>query len=69
MDGVNSEVVGTELTIDDWLVDDTTDVGVTTLVVGLLTCGDDDTLDCIEETIVVGTDTLDDGAVLLEGDE
>ena len=68
MDGMNSEVVGTELTMDDWL-DDTTDVGVTTLVVGLLTCGDDDTLDCIEETIVVGTDTLDDGAVLLEGDE
>ena len=27
------------------------------------------TLDSIDETIVVGTDTLDDGAVLLEGDE
>ena len=27
------------------------------------------TLVSIEETIVVGTDTLDDGAVLLEGDE
>ena len=69
MDGVNSEVVGTELTMDDWLVDDTTDVGVTTLVVGLLTCVDDDTLDGIEETNVVGTDTVDGGAVVIEGDE
>ena len=28
----------------------------------------DETLDSIEETIVVGTDALDDGALLLDGD-
>ncbi len=44
-------------------------VGVTTLVFGLLTCGDDDTLDSMDDTIVVGTETLEDGALLLEGEE
>ena len=66
-----TNVVGAELTADVWRVDDSTIdvVGVTTLVFGLLTCGDDDTLDSMDDTIVVGTETLEDGAVLLEGEE
>ena len=45
------------------------------LVVGLdpelelLISDEDNTLDSIDDTIVVGTDTLDDGALLLEGEE
>ena len=34
----------------------------------LLSCGEEGALVCIEETIVVGTDMLDDGAVLFEGE-
>ena len=64
-------VVGAELTCEVRLLGITfVVVGVTTLVVGLLTFGDEEyTLVSIEETIVVGTDTLDDGAVLPEADE
>ncbi len=66
-----TKVVGAELTADVWRVDDgmIDVVGVTTLVFGLLTCGDDDTLDSMDDTIVVGTETLEDGALLLEGEE
>ena len=45
------------------------------LVVGLdpelelLISDEDNTLDSIDDTIVVGTDTLDDGALLIEGEE
>ena len=70
VDGVCSSVVGAELlTAEDLLVDGMIVVlRLTTFVVGLLAFGDD-TLDSIEDTIVVGTDTLDDGALLLEGEE
>ena len=40
-------------------------LGLTTFVLGLLAFGDE-TLDSIDDTIVVGTGTLDDGAPLLE---
>ena len=70
VDGVCTSVVGAELlTTEDLLVDGMIVVlRLTTFVVGLLAFGDD-TLDSIEDTIVVGTDTLDDGALLLEGEE
>ena len=66
-----TKVVGAELTADVWRVDDgmIDVVGVTTLLFGLLTSGDDDTLDSMDDTIVVGTETLEDGALLLEGEE
>ena len=68
VDGVGTSVVGAELlAAEDLLVDGMIDVlRLTTFVVGLLAFGDE-TLDSIEDTIVVGTDTLDDGALLLEG--
>ena len=70
VDGVCTSVVGAELlTAEDLLVDGMIDVlGLTTFVVGLLAFGDD-TLDSIDDTIVVGTDTLDDGAPLLDGEK
>ena len=70
VDGVCRSVVGAELlTAEDLLVDGMIDVlGLTTFVLGLLAFGDE-TLDSIDDTIVVGTDTLDDGAPLLEGEE
>ena len=70
VDGVCTSVVGAELlAAEDLLVDGMIDVlRLTTFVVGLLAFGDE-TLDSIEDTIVVGTDTLDDGALLLEGEE
>ena len=66
-----TKVVGAELTADVWREDDgmIDVVGVTTLVFGLLTCTDDETLDSMDDTIVVGTETLEDGALLLEGEE
>ncbi len=66
-----TKVVGAELTADVWLADDgmIDVVGVTTLVFGLVTCTDDETLDSMDDTIVVGTETLEDGALLLEGEE
>ena len=66
-----TKVVGAELTADVWLADDgiIDVVGVTTLVFGLLTCVNDDTLDSMDDKIVVGTETLEDGALLLEGEE
>ena len=66
-----TKVVGAELTADVWLADDgmIDVVGVTTLVFGLLTCTDDETLGSMDDTIVVGTETLEDGALLLEGEE
>ena len=68
VDGVCTSVVGAELlSAEDLLVDGIFDVlGLTTFVVGLLAFGDDK-LDSIDDTIVVGTDTLDDAALLLEG--
>ena len=70
VEGVCTSVVGAELlTAEDLLVDGMIDVlGLTTFVVGLLAFGDD-TLDSIDDRIVVGTDTLDDGAPLLPGEE
>ena len=70
VDGVTTRVVGAELTSDTWLLDGFAAdvVGVTTFVSGLLTGAEDDTLDSIDVTIVVGTDTPDDGAILLDGD-
>ena len=70
VDGVTTRVVGAELTSDTWLLDGFAAdvVGVTTFVSGLLTGAEDDTLDFIDVTIVVGTDTPDDGAILLDGD-
>ena len=60
-------VVGVKIT-GDVLVDVLTDgLGVTTLV-GLLSCGEEDALVCIDETIVVGTDMLGDTVVLREGE-
>ena len=53
-------VVGVKIT-GDVLVDVLTDgLGVTTLF-GLLTSGDEEAVDFIEETIVVGAKKLDDG--------
>ena len=67
---MTTRVVGAELTSDTWLLDGFAAdvVGVTTFVFGLLTGAEDDTLDSIDVRIVVGTDTRDDGAALLDGD-
>ena len=60
-------VVGVKIT-GDVLVDVLPDGLGVTILVRLLSCGEEGALVCTEETIVVGTEMLGDGAVLVEGE-